>query len=302
MPPVSTPTPAQQAGLDRGRATALVVGLVDDAAVLPPSPTPVDAAVRAHRAHRASGHGLVVGPLLAPVSRLGEVLDALDADPSSDPLDLVLVADTGLVAAAEARAILLDDDRVELLGLEVSLPADGPLGESARLVLDRLDFALPAAIEVPRGPGWRDAVAAIALDGAERVTFRTEATTAAQRPTGTELAEMLVAAVRQGVAFKLTADLRHAVRRAATTDVAEEEAEAHGFVNVLAATAAALDGREVSHVAAVLAERDPLPLLAILADCDPRAVRRRFASFGSCSISDPVADLRRLGMLDEEEI
>jgi hypothetical protein len=45
-----------------------------------------------------------------------------------------------------------------------------------------------------------------------------------------------------------------------------------------------------------------LPLLAILADCDPRAVRRRFTSFGSCSISDPVTDLRRLGMLDEEEI
>ena len=48
-----------------------------------------------------------------------------------------------------------------------------------------------------------------------------------------------------------------------------------------------------------LQRRDPP--LAVLAGADPAAVRRLFTSFGSCSISDPVADLRGLGMLDEEE-
>ena len=103
VPPVSTPTPAQRAGLEPGRALAYVVGLVDDAAVFPPSDLAVVPAVAAHREHRAATYGLVLGPFLAPVSRLGEVLDALDAERTSEPLDLVLVADTGLVEAAEAE-------------------------------------------------------------------------------------------------------------------------------------------------------------------------------------------------------
>ncbi len=282
----------------RGGRAALVVGLVDDAAVFPPGNAPTTDAVLAHRAHLAAPYGYVVGPFLAPVSRLGEVLDALDEHRSIDPLTLVLIADTGLVEAAEARAILLDDDRVELVGLEVALPPDGPLDESARLILDTLDFALPAAVEIPRASGWKQALDVLGEDGAERAKLRTGGATASAHPSDAELAEFVVAAVHRGVAFKLTAGLHHALRRTADGTGFEE----HGFVNVLAATAAALDGREVPHVTAVLAERDAAPLLAILADADPRAVRRRFTSFGSCSVTDPVDDLRTLGMIVEDDV
>lgn len=296
MTDVSILTPADHAGLDRGRAALLITALVDDAAVFPPGLASIDAAVPAHHEFRRSDAGFVLGPFLAPVSRFAEVLDVLDSGPSTEPLDLVLVADTGLVEAAEARAILLDDDRVELVGLEVALPADRPLADSARLTLDTLDFALPTAIEIPRTAGWREALEVLAHDGAERAKFRTGGSSAAAYPSDDELAEIIVACVRLGVAFKLTAGLHHAVRR---TD-ADSRLEEHGFVNVLAATAAALDGREPRQVSAVLAERDPAPLLAILADADPRIVRRRFTSFGSCSTSAPLADLHELGLLAEE--
>ncbi|MFN8168144.1 MAG: hypothetical protein U0S36_05105 [Candidatus Nanopelagicales bacterium] len=289
---MSTLSPAVRAGLDGGRAALLVAGLVDDAAVFPPGLAPVDEAVRAHRAWRRDDLGVVVGPLLIPVSRLGEVLDALDAEPSSEPLDLALVADTGLVEAAEARAILLDDDRVQLVGLETALPQDGPLADSARLTLDTLDFALPAALEIPLVPGWQDALAVVAADGAERAKFRTGG---ARVPSPDELAEVVAACARLGAAFKLTAGLHRALRH----DV--EGGAEHGFVNVLAATAAAIQGRPVPHLASLLDERDPLPLLAVLADSDPLAVRRRFTSFGSCSVEEPLADLRELGMLVEVE-
>ncbi len=292
---MSTLTPAQRAGLEPGRATAFVVALIDDAAVFPPGDLPVAAAVAAHREHRASEHGHLVGPFLIPVSRLGEVLDSLDAAPSSDPLDLVLVADSGLVEAAEARVLLLDDDRVLLAGLEVALPPDSAPGDAAHAILDTLDFALPAAIEIPRAAGWRDALTVIAADGAERAKFRTGGPTPAHHPGEAELADFVAAAVGLGVGFKLTAGLHRAVRHTDAVTGAEE----HGFLNVLAATAAALDGRDVAHVAAVLGERDAAPLLAILAHADPRAVRQRFTSFGSCSIDDPVADLHGLGILED---
>ncbi|HET7900781.1 MAG TPA: hypothetical protein VFL59_06300, partial [Candidatus Nanopelagicales bacterium] len=288
-------TPAARAGLSPERSLALLVGLVDDAAVFPPGDAPMTDAVRAHRAHRRAPHGVLVGPFLAPVSRMAELLDALDADPSSDPLDLALVADTGLVEAAEARAVLLDDDRVELVGLELALPADGPLGESAAVTLESLDFALPAAIEIPRAPGWRDALQAIAADGAERAKFRTGGLAAAAYPSEQELAERIVAAVSVGAAFKLTAGLHHPVR---WTDPATGFEE-HGFLNALTATATAVSGGDVEAVAAVLAERDAVPLLEILASSDARAVRSRFTSFGSCSIDEPVAALRELGMFED---
>ena len=279
------------------RAAALVVGLVDDAAVFPPGNARVRDAVSAHRRHQGAAYGFVVGPFLAPVSRMGELLDALDSDPTTDPLDLVLVADTGLVEAAEARAILLDDHRVSLVGLEVALPSDGPLGESATLTLESLDFALPAAIEVPRAPGWRDAIDVVALDGAERLKFRTGGASPGAYPTEDELAERIVAAVRAGAAFKLTAGLHHPMRHT-DPDTGFEE---HGFLNALAATARAIAGDDDASVATVLGERRAEPLLAILAESDPRAVRARFTSFGSCSIDDPVAALRRLGMIEDED-
>ncbi|MBI1379091.1 MAG: hypothetical protein GC157_16665 [Frankiales bacterium] len=293
---MSTPTPAQRAGIDEGRAAALVAGLVDDAAVFPPAATPVHEALPAHRGHRRSSHDVVVGPFLAPVSRLGEVLDALDAETGSDPLDLVLVADTGLVEAAEARAVLLDDDRVELVGLELALPVDGPLADSARLTLATLDFAVPAAVEVPLVAGWQEAVEVIAADGAERVKIRTGGATAAHHPSEELLADVLVACVRAGARFKLTAGLHHALRRTAEGTGFEE----HGFLNVLAATARAIAGDTAAEVAQVLALRTADPLLDALAGADARAVRGRFTSFGSCSISDPVTDLRSLGLLDDD--
>jgi hypothetical protein len=293
----SDAAPAALAGLSPDRSLALLVGLVDDAAVFPPGNAPMTDAVRAHRAHRRATHGVLVGPFLAPVSRMAELLDALDADVASDPLDLALVADTGLVEAAEARAVLLDDDRVELVGLELALPADGPLGESAAVTLDSLDFALPAAIEIPRAPGWRDALVAIAADGAERAKFRTGGATAGAHPSEEELAERIVAAVELGARFKLTAGLHHPVRRT-DPDTGFEE---HGFLNALAATAVAIAGGDVERVAAVLAERESAPLLEILAAADARAVRARFTSFGSCSIDEPVAALRELGMFEDED-
>ena len=290
MPSVLPETPVQRAGLPSGRATAYAVGLVDDAAGLLPGADSVGTAVTRHRADRRADHGLVVGPLLAPVSRLGDVLDALDASPTSEPLDLVLVADTGLVEAGEARSILLDDDRVELIGLHVVLPVDGPLGDVARITLDTLDFALPAAVEVPRAVGWRDALDVLAEDGAERAAFRVDATTAA------ELAAIVAATVQRSLAFTVAGGLHSAV---ASTDA--DGLLHHGAVNVLAATAAALDGADESALAALLAETDAVALLSVLAAADPQAVRRRFTSFASSSVSDAVADLRELGMLDDEE-
>ena len=209
------------------------------------------------------------------------LLDALDASPSSTPLDLELVADTGLVEAAEARAVLLDDDRVDVVGLRLSLPPDGPLGDTARLTLTTLDFALPAVIDVPAVPDWADALAVLAEDGAERVGIR---------PGGPTAAAILREAVTLGVPVVIPVGVTGVV----TSD------QLPGVLNVLAGVAVALDGADVSRVTAVLAERNADDLLAIVASADPRAVRGRLVSVGSHDVRATLAGLRGLGLLEED--
>ena len=87
----------------------------------------------------------------------------------------------------------------------------------------------------------------------------------------------MIAACREaGVPFKATAGLHHAVRH---------DGE-HGFLNLLAATAAPSGGIE-----AVLAEEDAAKLDLTGAD------RSLFVGFGSCSWREPVDDLVELGLL-----
>lgn len=99
-------------------------------------------------------------------------------------------------------------------------------------------------------------------------------------PTSDELGGAIAHCVRHGLTFKLTAGLHHAVR-------SDDE---HGFLNVLAAVDAALLGDDPVRM---LDERDPDQLLVKV----PVAVRRVFASIGTCSIDEPLADLRTLGLL-----
>ena len=280
-----SPTPASRAGLDPDRAAALLAGLVGDASAVVSGPSgpasSVASALVVHREIRESDLGVSVGAMSVHVSRLGDLLDALDASPSSTPLDLELVADTGLVEVAEARAVLLDDDRVDVVGLRLSLPPDGPLGDTARLTLTTLDFALPAVIDVPAVPDWADALAVLAEDGAERVGIR---------PGGPTAAAILREAVTLGVPVVIPVGVTGVV----TSD------QLPGVLNVLAGVAVALDGADVSRVTAVLAERNADDLLAIVASADPRAVRGRLVSVGSHDVRATLAGLRGLGLLEED--
>lgn len=126
-----------------------------------------------------------------------------------------------------------------------------------------------------------------------RVKLRTGGAVAAAFPSEQVLADAVAACLDAGVAFKLTAGLHHAVRhRDAPTGF-----EQHGFLNVLAAVTSAGD------LAGTLAERDAAVLVERISRLTPDDVARardRFASFGTCSTSEPLADLRSLGLIAAE--
>jgi hypothetical protein len=99
-------------------------------------------------------------------------------------------------------------------------------------------------------------------------------------PSACQLGVAIRRCVDDALPFKLTAGLHHAIR----TD------DQHGLLNVLAAVGAAQAGR------------DPVPLLladdpALLVVDNPTSVRRLLRSVGTCSIDEPLADLRALGLV-----
>jgi hypothetical protein len=292
---VTTPSPPT------GAPPALLRDLLDDAAIFPPGEAPMGRAVPAHAVHVSAWYAELVGPFVCSGSRLPDLLDTLDATPEVAVLDVAVVLDRGTGSLHEAAGLVADDTRLLIAGLEVPLRGEAP-ADAARRAVATVDAVLggpddrhPVSMEVPWGPGWRDALEVVAEAG-HRVKFRTGGATAEAHPDEYALAERVLACLDLDLPFKLTAGLHHAVRRTEPGTGFEQ----HGFLNVLLAVGAALDGGGAEDVARVLADRDGPALAARAATLDEAGatrLRRWFASFGTCSITEPVDDLVALGLL-----
>jgi hypothetical protein len=293
--------------MNPGTLPAWLHGLVDDAAIFPPGNAPLDRAVAEHRGHRTSEYADLVGGFVVSDVRLPELLDVLDdADDSpgeraETALTVNLVVTGGAGAIEPAVRWATRSPLLQLVALECALRDEDDLAHNARRVgaaLDALEEDLADVtvyVEPPRvadrpSAGWLAAADELALRELP-LKFRTGGVTADAFPTPAELAASIDAALDRELPFKCTAGLHHAVRQADP----ETGFVHHGFLNVLAATRACLDGGDGE---AVLAEDDAEVLLDGLDDATLERTRRWFTSFGSCSILEPHDDLVELGLID----
>ncbi|TDC50837.1 hypothetical protein E1212_13900 [Jiangella ureilytica] len=266
--------------------------LIDDAAVFPPGDLPLADAVPAHVAHRAAWYAGLVGPLLCAASSLDSLASSARGLPA--PLEVAVVVDTGTGGVLDAVDAVDAEPHVRLRGIEVPLRGS-PLGDAARRTVAALDAALggpdddePTYVEVPREHGWEVALDVVAEAG-YRAKLRTGGAAADAVPSNEEVAAFVVACLDRGVAMKFTAGLHHAVRGPVE----------HGFLNVLLAVGTAAGGGSVADVAAALSIDDGARLAAAVGALDAAAVRRWFASYGSCSIAEPLSELIALGLVAE---
>jgi hypothetical protein len=283
---------------------ALFHGLVDDAALFPPGNAPMHRAVADHRHHRSAPYAGLVGRFLCPVSRFEELRGELGDGPT---LEIGLIADTGADGFAALATTVLAEPRVELRSVECAVPAGGDLVDGIRSVTGTLVHAVPpdhwfqCFVEVPRRPGWRDALGELQHWGWDtRVVgakLRTGGLVAEAFPTDRELADFITACMRLDQPFKLTAGLHRAIRHTAPTTGFEH----HGYLNALAAVCSGA----ADDLIALIAERRAQPLLAVvwpLLDVPGASSESRswFWSYGSCSVAEPLADLVSLGLLDAD--
>jgi hypothetical protein len=272
----------------------LLRGLIDDAAVFPPGNATLPDAVAGHRVHRASWYADMVGPLLVPASAVASLSGLLASD---DTLMAGIVGDTGLTRLPDA--VRAGGPRVDVRQVEISVAKRGEDPQPGLTQLIAMLGEMPDVTgyaEIPLTFGLLGALDTLVGARASGVgiaaKFRTGGLAAELFPTPIELAAVICACRDRDLPFKLTAGLHHAIRHADP----ETGFVHHGFLGVLAGTLAAVDDAEVAEVAELLAAVDPVPLL--------EAVRRRideprplWVGFGTCSIDEPVTDLRRLGLL-----
>jgi hypothetical protein len=129
--------------------------------------------------------------------------------------------------------------------------------------------------------------------------LRTGGLSATDFPTERRLASSIFAAHHAGIAFKCTAGLHRAVRHRDERTGFEH----HGFLNVLWAAAVAADDGSVADIARSLAEQDASNVASTITSLDAvatRPARALFRSFGSCSIDEPLEDVRAHGLIDCE--
>jgi hypothetical protein len=268
----------------------LLHGLFDDAALFPPGNATMPDAVAGQLALGSAWYADLVGRFVCPAGRLTE-LDAELERAGAGPLGMSMTVPDGLEALAEAVRSARSLPMVDLLSVELPVPAELPapaLPPLAELVASGVDvFAeLPAAELTPAIAG-RLAEAGIALK------LRTGGTTQAAFPSPQALAGAVSTAVAAQLPFKCTAGLHHAVRH---TDPATGLTH-HGFLNVLLAVWAAQSGADPAEQ---LAADDPRVVgerAAALSAAEVAEVRRQLRSIGTCSVAEPLADLHLLGLV-----
>lgn len=269
--------------------------LVDDAAIFPPGDAPLGQAVSSYADRLDTWEAGLVGPLVCRDTDIGSV---------GEPVPLSVVVSTG-AGGIDAACRLAARKGVRLAAIETALRDLDDLAGNARRVVAAVDAAraeghlheeVPVFVELPQGEvtyGWQaaaDEVAAAEL----RLKLRTGGVEAHLFPTAGELAAWIDAALDRETPFKCTAGLHHAVRHRDDTTGFEH----HGFLNVLLATRQAFDGAPLDEVVATLEQRDASAVAEAAAAADVASARRWFASFGSCSVDEPLEDLVALGLLE----
>ncbi len=154
-------------------------------------------------------------------------------------------------------------------------------------------------IELPWDQPLEDALADVAGHEWARVKFRTGGAAKEAYPSPIQLATVIKQCVDLEIEFKLTAGLHSPIAHIE----ASNGAFAHGFLNILFATALAYDDASVAEMANALESVDASLWSVknglsfggkVLEEDELNDARSFFGSFGSCSIDEPLEGLSGL--------
>jgi hypothetical protein len=281
----------------------LLDGAIDYAGLFPPAGLDMEPALREFLGHLNRPESLLVNRFVCTATRLSELGDRLH-DLAPDEQFGICVIGSGIATLANDIELMRTfsqrfGETFEIEGYEVRANDDVPGSLRAIQKLANLDLYL----EIPFNEDTTDSLHMIANSEAASAKARTGGLDASAFPSSEQLANFLRECLDLNLSFKLTAGLHHPIRRKGP----ETGGTMHGFLNVMIALALAeehdlnraeiaaiLDDENARNFVIEPSEVGHKDLRACLESID--AVRTLFAGFGSCSVSEPVEDLRALGL------
>jgi hypothetical protein len=297
--------------------SVLLRDLIDYAGLFPPAALPMASSVENYDTYSRSQWNWILGRFIVPVARLGEFEKAFAGLPDR-------THDAGFLTW-RLSALLSDDiaaDISSIHGFNARMKAHGS-GQSAIVEavevkttspdeITRLSKVIPTEIatyfEVPLS-NVRECIAAIS-DCGRRAKIRTGGETADKFPSSENVIEFIRLCAAANVPFKATAGLHHPLRSVHRFTYQPDSPSGimHGFLNIFLAASFLRAGMNSDLAVELLDEQSAQ---ALHFDSDDIAwhehrvsqqeiavTRQDFAiSFGSCSFTEPIDDLRSLHLL-----
>jgi hypothetical protein len=293
-------------------ARVLLEEIVDYAGLFPPESFDMPGAVAEFARYREEPESWMLGRFVLPLTRLVEwekaAAPALEKVAEGEPWRLSVLGDAHQSAPISRR---IRDFNSRFLGRayidSAELKASGPDEVAYAGTLG--EDGVAAYVEVPIADDPLPWIEALVRAGA-RAKVRTGGVTANAFPSAKQLARFIKRCVERRVAFKATAGLHHPLRAEypLTYDAGAERGTMFGFLNVFLAAALARGGASEADLVPLLEERDPASVKfdgdgvewrgKIIDAATIRLARTRVAtSFGSCSLREPIDDLKALRLL-----
>jgi hypothetical protein len=295
---------------------SLLRGLIDYAGLFPPAGLAMDAAVRNYDSYRNGEHAWMLGRLIVPAARLEEYAEAV----RNAGIDASTWSLSVLATAGDAAAIARFNTEIGRAGADQSCAAGSGSIDALEIKAAHAREIQDAAqafggnyqlyFETPPEK-WPSLLPATAV-AKGRAKIRTGGEVASAIPEESRVLEFLRIASERRLAFKATAGLHHPLRamQRLTYKPDSPTGVMHGFLNVFCAAVLLWHERDRRQEAAwMLGERDADAItmdeamtwhnsgVTLTAQQIERAREQFCISFGSCSFTEPIEDLRNLGWL-----
>lgn len=287
-------------------ARALLTGLVDYAGLFPPAGLGMPETVTNFRGYRHRSDAWALGRLVVPVNRLGEFELALAQVPGDTryPISALIGDDLAADGASIERFNSRHQGISRVESLEVRV-ASVPQIEAAK---EYLSIGLEVYCELPLTAELPTLVTAVKRVGL-RAKVRTGGVKAVDIPPPEAVLAFLATCATEGVAFKATAGLHHPLRGSAPLTYEPDApcATMFGYLNLILAASLLWNRRSArdAFTAFTLPDRDQIRFspdavdwagIRIGADEIERTRREFMLAIGSCSFTEPMAEIRTFGL------
>lgn len=285
---------------------SLLEGVVDYAGLFPPAALSLEATVRNYSAYRSGPNVWMLGRLIVPAARLSELHKQFETASTNPAWRIsVLVGEDYQSDFNQIRAFNKENGQRALVDvMEASPKLQNDVQDVLAATPAGNTIYFEVALDTPV-----DQLASIHRSGA-RAKIRTGGLLPQAIPQAPDLARFLVHCAAAGVAFKATAGLHHPIRclKPLTYDANAPQGQMHGFVNLLFASALAMDGASMNVLGDVLGDNDGSSFgftdseatwkqMSISIETLRDTRERLMISFGSCSFDEPLQELEALEWL-----